>query len=113
MVQKALEAAETLAAEGISAEVLDPRTLVPLDKRSILESVAKTGRLIIADEAHVTGSAASEIAAVVADEGFDYLDAPIKRVASADVPIPFAPALEAAVIPGAERIADAARELCG
>lgn len=113
MVQKALEAVETLAAEGISAEVLDPRTLVPLDKQSILESVAKTGRLIIADEAHLTGSAASEIAAVVADEGFDYLDAPIKRVASADVPIPFAPALEAAVIPGADRIAEAARELCG
>jgi acetoin:2,6-dichlorophenolindophenol oxidoreductase subunit beta len=111
MVPKALAAAQKLAADGIEAEVLDPRTLVPLDHDAILESVAKTNRLVIADEAHLCGSAASEIAAMVADKGFDLLDAPIKRVAALDFPIPFSPPLEKAVIPSADRIEKTIRDL--
>ena len=88
MVPKALKAADVLAEEGISAEVLDPRTLVPLDKKTILDSVAKTGRLVTVDTAHKTCSAASEIAAIVAMEGFWSLQAPIQRLATHNVHIP-------------------------
>ena len=109
MVPIALKAAEALAAEGISAEVLDPRTLVPLDKKAILDSVAKTGRLVTVDMAHKTCSAASEIAAIVAMEGFWSLQAPIQRLATANVHIPYSPALEPLCYPTAESIADAAR----
>ncbi|MDJ0847535.1 MAG: transketolase C-terminal domain-containing protein [Myxococcota bacterium] len=104
-----LAAADTLAAEGVSAEVLDPRTLVPLDRAGILASVAKTGRLVVADPAHRTCGAAAEIAAVVAEQGFDTLCAPIQRVATPDVPVPFSPALEAGLFPHRDAIADAAR----
>ena len=109
MVPLALVAAETLAAEGVSAEVLDPRTLVPLDKEAILKSVAKTGRLVVVDMAHKTCSAASEIAALVAMEGFWDLQAPIQRLGTANVHIPFSPALEPLCYPTSETIAQAVR----
>lgn len=111
MVHKALAAAEALAKEGISAEVLDPRTLSPLDKDSILKSVAKTGRIVIAHEANLTGGFGGEIAAIVADEGFDLLNAPIKRVAAPDTPVPFSPVLERAYLPGEVRIIKAVKEM--
>ncbi len=109
MVPRALQAAESLAEEGISAEVLDPRTLVPLDKQAILDSVAKTGRLVVVDMAHKTCSAASEIAAIVAMEGFWSLQAPIQRLATANVHIPFSTALEPLCYATAEAIAEAAK----
>ena len=109
MVNRSLQAAEQLAEEGISAEVVDPRTMVPLDKETILESVAKTGRLVAVDTAHRTCSAASEIAAIVAMEGFWSLQAPIQRLGTVSVPIPFSPALEPLCYPTAESIAAAAR----
>jgi pyruvate dehydrogenase E1 component beta subunit len=109
MVPLALVAAETLAVEGVSAEVLDPRTLVPLDKEAILKSVAKTGRLVVVDMAHKTCSAASEIAALVAMEGFWDLQAPIQRLGTANVHIPFSPALEPLCYPTSETIAQAVR----
>jgi len=109
MVNRALAAAETLGQEGISAEVLDPRTMVPLDKEAILKSVAKTGRLVVVDMAHKRCSAASEIAAVVAMEGFWDLQAPIQRLGTENVHIPFSPALEPLCYPTEETIAQAAR----
>ena len=105
----ALTAAKQLEQEGISAEVLDPRTLVPLDKKAILDSVAKTGRLVTVDMAHKTCSAASEIAAIVAMEGFWSLQAPIQRLGTVNVHIPFSPALEPLCYPTPETIAQAAR----
>lgn len=108
---KALAAADTLAKEGISAEVIDPRTIVPLDKQSVLQSVAKTGRLVIVDHSHRTGSVASEIAAVVVEEGFDLLRRPIQRVTTPEVHIPYSAALEKALYPSQERIAMAAKSL--
>ena len=109
MVSRALAAAETLEQEGISTEVLDPRTLVPLDKKAILASVAKTGRLVVVDMAHKTCSAASEIAALVAMEGFWDLQAPIQRLGTANVHIPFSPALEPLCYPTDQSIAEAVR----
>ena len=109
MVPRALEAAEKLAQEGVSAEVLDPRSLVPLDKGAILDSVAKTGRLVVVDVAHKTCSAASEIAAIVVMEGFWSLKAPIQRLATANVHIPFSTALEPLCYPTVESIAQAVR----
>ncbi|MFZ5755103.1 MAG: alpha-ketoacid dehydrogenase subunit beta [Bacillota bacterium] len=111
MVHKALAAAEALAKEGISAEVLDPRTLNPLDKDSILNSVGKTGRLVIVHEATRTGGFGGEIAAIVADEGFDLLNAPIKRVTAPDAPVPFSPVLERKYLPSEEKIINAVKEL--
>jgi pyruvate/2-oxoglutarate/acetoin dehydrogenase E1 component len=113
MVYKALAAAEELAKEGISVEVVDPRTLVPLDKDIILSSVEKTGRLVIVHEAVKTGGFGGEIAAIVAEEGFDYLDAPIKRVAAHDVPIPFNAGQEQFVIPNEQDIIAAVKEIVG
>lgn len=104
MVPRALKAADMLAQEGISAEVVDPRSLVPLDKETILESVAKTGRLVAVDPAHKTCSAASEICAMVAQEGFWTLQAPVQRVTSLMVHFPFSPALEKHVFPNEEKI---------
>ena len=109
MVPRALAAAETLQQEGVSVEVVDPRTLVPLDKQAILDSVAKTGRLVTVDMAHKTCSAASEIASIVAMEGFWSLQAPIQRMGAANVHIPFSPALEPLCYPTAETIAQAVR----
>jgi pyruvate dehydrogenase E1 component beta subunit len=108
-VVRSLEAAEVLAAEGIDAEVVDPRTLVPLDLEAILTSVAKTGRLVIVDEGHRSAGVGSEFAALVAEHAFDALRAPIRRVATADVPIPFSLALEAAVEPTVGRIVEAVK----
>lgn len=107
----ALDAADQLAEAEISVEVIDPRTLVPLDRTTILESVERTGRLIVADPAHRTCSAASEIASIVAEEGFWGLRAPIALVTTPDTHIPFSTPLEAPLYPSAERIATCAREL--
>jgi acetoin:2,6-dichlorophenolindophenol oxidoreductase subunit beta len=110
-VPRALAAAEALAKEAISAEVVDPRTLEPLDKATLLASVKKTGRLVVTDESHDNCSAASGLAAIMADEGFASLRAPIKRVTIPHVPVPFAVSLEDYVTPTAERIVAAARQL--
>ena len=99
-----LNAAQDLEGDGISVEVIDPRTMVPLDKETIVASVKKTGRLVIIDEEPKTASAAAEIAAIVGDEAFDFLDAPMKRVCAPDTPIPFSPVLEQAWIPSEERL---------
>ena len=111
MVQKALAAAEAMAKDGINAEVLDPRTLVPLDKEAILKSVGKTNKLVIVHEAVKTNGFGAEIAAMVCEEGFDLLDAPIKRVTAPDTPIPFAPVLENAYLPSEEKIIKAVHDL--
>jgi pyruvate dehydrogenase E1 component beta subunit len=108
-VQVALQAAAVLAEEGIDVEVLDPRTLVPFDRAALLDSVAKTGRLVVADETHLSCGVASEIAAIVAEEGFRHLKAPIARVARPDVPTPFSRPLEDYITPTAGKIADAVR----
>ncbi len=112
-VQHALTAAEQVAEEGISAEVLDLRSIVPMDRAAILKSVAKTGRLVIADPAHEMGSVASEISAIVAQEGFWSLQAPIMRVTTPHVHIPFSAPLERPLYPNAERIAAAVRQTMG
>jgi acetoin:2,6-dichlorophenolindophenol oxidoreductase subunit beta len=113
MVSKALTAAKTLEKEGISVEVVDPRTLVPLDEDIILNSVAKTHKLLVVDEGHLRGGAAAEITAMVADKGFDSLDAPIKRLTAPDVPVPFSPPLEQFVLPNDTKIVAAVKELVG
>jgi pyruvate/2-oxoglutarate/acetoin dehydrogenase E1 component len=113
MVGKALEAADVLAQEGIDVEVIDPRTLVPLDKATLFASVKKTNRIIVTDEEVKRGGCSAEIAALIAEECFDVLDAPVKRVAAADVPMPFSPALEKLVVPKAENLVAAVRELLG
>ena len=109
----ALKAAETLEKDGISLEVVDPRTLRPLDEDTLLNSVEKTGRLMIVHEACKTGGFGAEIAAIVAEKAFDYLDAPIKRVAALDSPIPFNPKLEDYVLPNENDIIRGALELMG
>lgn len=113
MVRPTMKAAEALAERGISAEVIDPRTLFPVDKDTVLASVRRTGRLVVVDEARDTCSAASYISAIVADEGFSSLRAPIRRVTVRDLPIPYSPPLERAMIPDAERIAAVTLALCG
>lgn len=113
MVRLAMIAAEELAKEGISAEVVDPRTLVPLDQGLILKSVAKTGRAIVVDEARLTCSAASEIAAIIAEKGFASLKAPVRRIAVPDVGMPYSPVLEKVCLPQAEDIVRVANEICG
>jgi len=111
MVHKALEAAAELEKEGISVEVVDPRTIVPLDKETIINSVKKTGRLIVVHEAVRRGGIGGEIASMVAEsEAFDYLDAPIKRLGGKEVPIPYNPNLEKAAIPQVPDILAAVRE---
>ena len=107
----ALSAADALAKDGIEAEVIDVRTLVPLDRATILGSVARTGRLVIVDYAHRSCGAAAEIAAIVAEDGFESLRRPIQRVTTPDVNIPFAPTLEKPLYPSAERIVSAAKRL--
>jgi len=111
MVVRSLEAAVVLAGHGISAEVVDPRTIVPLDRDAVLRSVAKTGRLVVVDEGHRSAGVAAEIAALVAEEVFDSLRAPIRRVAALDVPIPFSPPLEAFVEPTLAKIVAAAQDV--
>lgn len=104
LVGKALKVAEELEGEGVSVEVVDPRTLVPLDRATILESVRKTGRLVVCDNARITCSAASEIAAIVSEEAFDALKAAPRRVAWENVPVPFSPVLEKRVLVDEEKI---------
>lgn len=112
MVPRALEAADELAKEGIEVEVVDPRTLKPLDTETIVQSVAKTGRVLITHEAPRTGGFGAELAAVIADsEAFDYLDAPIRRLTGRDIPIPYNRTLERATVPQVEDIVAAARTL--
>ncbi len=111
MVHRALDAAEMLAEEGISAEVIDLRTLVPLDKETIVESVKKTHRVLIVDEDYKSFGMSGELAAIVVEEALDYLDAAPKRLAVPDVPIPYSRPMEQYVIPSVGRIVEAAREL--
>jgi pyruvate dehydrogenase E1 component beta subunit len=111
MLHKALEVADELAKEGISVEVIDPRTLVPLDTKTLIESVKKTGRLVLVTEETKTGATTAEVAAIVQEEAFDWLDAPIRRVNAPDTPVPFSPPLENYFIPDNKRIAQAIRDI--
>ena len=113
LVHDALAAADELAADGIEAEVIDPRTLVPLDLEAIVESVARTHRLVVAHEAVAHGGFGAEIAAQVQATAFDYLDAPIERVGAPFAPVPFSPPLEDAYLPGRAEVAAAVRSLLG
>ena len=111
MVQRALEAAEELSREGIEIEVLDPRSLLPLDYEALVSSIEKTGRLLIVHEACKTGGIGAEIAAIAAKEAFGYLDAPIERVCAPDTPVPYSPPLENYYIPKKEDIVVTARKM--
>ncbi len=111
MVHRALSAAEILAAEGIEAEIIDIRCLVPLDIATIEQSVQKTSRLLIVEEDHLTGGWGAEIAALIAERALNYLDAPIRRVAAPDTPLPCAAALERAFVPSVERIVSTAMQM--
>ncbi len=111
MVHKALEAGEKLSQDRIEVEIVDPRTLVPLDKKTIIASVQKTGRLLITHEANITGGMGAEIAAIAAAEAIGYLDAPVKRVCAPDIPVPYSPPLEQHYLPKTEDIITGAREL--
>ncbi len=113
MVPKALEAADLLAPEGIDVEVVDTRTLVPFDKAAVFASVEKTNRVIVTDEEVKRGGTSAEIASLIAEECFDALDAPVKRLAAAEVPMPFSPELEKLVVPKTEHLVAATRELVG
>ena len=109
MVIFAEQAAKQLASEGISVEVIDPRTISPLDEGAILKSLAKTGRLVVVDEANPICSMASEIASIVAERGFDYLDAPVKKVTAPHTPVPATPCLEAHYVPSVDNIVTASK----
>ena len=111
MVYTALEAAKTLAEQGVEAEVIDLRSLAPLDRDAILESVAKTSRVMILHEATLTGGIGGELAAIISEHAFEYLDAPVMRVASLDSPVPYAPPLETAFLPTVTNVVDAAKKL--
>jgi pyruvate dehydrogenase E1 component beta subunit len=112
MVFVALDAAGLLERDGISAEVIDPRTTVPLDTATLVESAIKTGRAIVIDEGYQSYGVTAEIASVITDGAFYHLDAPVRRMGAMDVPIPFSPALEDLTVPTAEKVAELARELC-
>jgi len=111
MVHTALEAAQKLAAEGVDAEVLDLRSLAPLDKDAVLTTVARTSRALLLYEATLTGGIGGELAAIIAEDAFEYLDAPIVRIASADTPVPYSPPLEAAFLPSVEKVVTGAKRL--
>ena len=113
MVPQALKAAKSLEEDGISAEVIDPRSLIPLDEETILSSVAKTHNVLVVDEGHLRCGAAAEISAVIADKGFDSLDAPVKRLAAPDVPIPFSPPMEKFILPNDKKITATVKEMLG
>ena len=110
-VHLCVEVARSLEREGASIEVVDLRSLAPLDRETVLESVKKTSRALIVHEANITAGFGAEVAALIAQEAFDYLDAPVMRVASLDVPVPFSPPLEMAMLPSVDKIAAAARQL--
>jgi pyruvate dehydrogenase E1 component beta subunit len=111
MVQRALETAKVLEKEGISVEVVDPRTILPLDEDIILRSIEKTGKAVIVHEAPTFGGFGGEIAGLLADKGFDYLDGPVKRVGGLFCPIPFSLTMEQLYLPGVDRIIQAVHEL--
>jgi pyruvate/2-oxoglutarate/acetoin dehydrogenase E1 component len=111
MLRPALVAAKELEEQGISAEVLDPRTLVPFDEEAVLRSVGKTGRAVVVDEGRDRASAASHIAAILADKAFTALKAPVKRVTVPNVAMPYAPNAEARVFPGEKQIISAVRSI--
>lgn len=111
MIYLADEVADDLAKDGVSTEIVDLRSILPFDEEAILESVAKTNRVLILHEAPLTGGAGGEFAARIAEKAFDYLDAPIKRIGALDVPTPYSPPLEAAALPDKTRVLQAAREL--
>lgn len=113
MVHVALAAAEKLAGERISAEVIDVRTTVPLDKETLIESAKKTSRVIVVDEGYERYGITAEIASVIADSAFYYLDAPVKRIGAMHVPVPFSPALEDLTVPTSETVVETAKTLCG
>jgi pyruvate/2-oxoglutarate/acetoin dehydrogenase E1 component len=113
MVYVALDAARILEQEGIEAEVVDPRTTVPLDVETLVASARKTGRVIVIDEGHRRYGVTAEIAAVIAEEAFYDLEAPVRRLGAMDVPVPFSPVLEDQTVPTPERVVAVARELCG
>jgi pyruvate dehydrogenase E1 component beta subunit len=113
MVYVALEAADRLAEEGISAEVVDPRTLVPLDRETLVASAKKTGRVIVVDEGHRSYGASAELAATLAEEAFYWLDAPVRRAAAMDVPVPFSPVLEDQTVPTPDTLVELSRSLVG
>jgi pyruvate dehydrogenase E1 component beta subunit len=110
-VHTAVQAAEVLAGDGIGAEVIDLRSLQPMDEAAILASLEKTGRLVVVDEATPRCGIASDIAALCVDQGFDFLNAPVKRVTAPHSPVPFSPVLEDVFVPTCERVVAAAREL--
>ena len=112
MVGKALEAAEKLAEQGIDAEVINLRTIRPLDRYTILESVKKTNRIVSCEEGFPFSGIGAEIAALIGEHAFDYLDAPLKRIKAADVPLPYAAGLEQLALPQTEQIIHAAKEVC-
>jgi pyruvate/2-oxoglutarate/acetoin dehydrogenase E1 component len=112
MVQVALKAADSLGEEGVSVEVVDPRTIFPLDATSLIESAKKTGRVLVLDEGYTRYGITAEIAAVIAEGAFYYLDAPVKRLGAMDVPIPFSPALEDITVPSMARVIEAVKSLC-
>ncbi len=113
MVQVALGAAAMLEEIGVSAEVIDPRTTYPLDKRTLIESARKTSRAIVVDEGYERYGVTAEIAAVIAEGAFYHLDAPVKRIGAMDVPVPFSPSLEDATVPSEKAVFETARALCG
>jgi pyruvate dehydrogenase E1 component beta subunit len=113
MVSVALKAAERLAADGISAEVIDPRTLSPLDEETLVDSAKKTSRGIVIDEGYSHFGATAELAALVSSKAFYHLDAPVERIGAMDVPIPFSPILEDQTIPNEDTVVNAARRLVG
>jgi acetoin:2,6-dichlorophenolindophenol oxidoreductase subunit beta len=113
MVYVALEAADLLAGEGVSAEVVDPRTLVPLDRETLVASAKKTGRVVVVDEGHTSYGASAELAAAIAEDAFYWLDAPVRRAAAMDVPVPFSPVLEDQTVPTAESVAALSKSLLG
>jgi 2-oxoisovalerate dehydrogenase E1 component beta subunit len=113
MVYTALDAAKQLEADGVQAEVLDLRSLAPLDRDAVLSSVAKTNRVLLLHEATLTGGIGGELAAIIAEDAFEYLDAPVMRVASRDAPVPYAPPLEAAFLPSVARVVEGAKRLVG
>jgi pyruvate/2-oxoglutarate/acetoin dehydrogenase E1 component len=112
MVYVALEAAEMLAGEGIDAEVIDPRTTSPLDRDALIESATRTGRALVVDEGHRSYGVSAELAAVIGEGAFHYLDAPVARLGAMDVPVPFSPPLEDLTVPTAHAVAETARALC-
>jgi pyruvate dehydrogenase E1 component beta subunit len=111
MVHRAMEAAEELAKDGISVEIVDPRTLVPFDREAIIESVKKTHRLLVVDEDYKSFGFSGEVAAIVAEHALDYLDTGVRRLAVPDVPIPYSRPLEQFVLPSSEKIVQTVKEM--